>query len=99
MGLFDFLKPKKRQSGLINAPTMTGYNPTFTSFGDNVYASDIVVQSISCKANEFKKLKPRHIVMRDGRKTVKTDSSIARIRFIVILLNLVDSVYSKKLKL
>lgn len=43
-----------------------------------MYASDLIVQAIRCKANEFKKLKPRHIVIREGQKTVKTDSSIAR---------------------
>ncbi len=80
MGFFDFLKPKKgQQSGLTHAVTMTGYNPTFTSFGDNVYASDIVVQSIRCKANEFKKLDPRHIRTTDGRQHNVTDSSIARV--------------------
>ena len=79
MGFFDFLKPKKGQGGLTYAPTMTGYNPTFTSFGDNVYASDIVVQSIRCKANEFKKLDPRHIRTTDGRQQNVTDSSIARV--------------------
>lgn len=79
MGLFDFLKPKKAKQGMIYAPTMTGYNPTFTSFGDNVYASDIVVQSIRCKANEFKKLDPRHIRTTDGRQQTITDSSIARV--------------------
>ena len=79
MGFFDFLKPKKKQSGLTAAPTMMGYSPTFTSFGDNVYASDIVVQSIRCKANEFKKLDPRHIRTTDGRQHTVTDSSIARV--------------------
>lgn len=79
MGFFDFLKKKEKQNGLTYAPTMTGYNPTFTSFGDNVYASDIVVQSIRCKANEFKKLDPRHIRTTDGRQQTITDSSIARV--------------------
>ena len=80
MGFFDFLKPKQeKQSGLTHAPTMTGYNPTFTSFGDNVYASDIIVQSIRCKANEFKKLDPQHIRTTDGRQQTVTDSSIARV--------------------
>ena len=80
MGFFDFLKPKKgQQSGMTHAPTMTGYNPTFTSFGEDVYASDIVVQSIRCKANEFKKLDPRHIRTADGRQLNVTDSSIARV--------------------
>ena len=80
MGFFDFLKPKKgKQSGLVAAPTMTGYNPTFTTFGDDVYASDIVVQSIRCKANEFKKLDPRHVRMTNGRQHTIMDSSIARV--------------------
>ena len=80
MGFLDFLKPKKeKQSGLTPAPTMTGYNPTFTSFGENVYASDIVVQSIRCKANEFKKLDPRHVRATNGKQQTITDSSIARV--------------------
>lgn len=80
MGFFDFLKPKKeKQGGLTFAPTMTGYSPTFTAFGDNVYASDIVVQSIRCKANEFKKLDPQHIRSTNGQQQTITDSSIARV--------------------
>lgn len=80
MGFFDFLKPKKgQQNGLAFAPTMTGYNPTFTSFGDNVYESDIVVQSIRCKANEFKKLDPKHIRKTGSRQQTITDSSIAKV--------------------
>lgn len=79
MGLFDLIKKKEKQRGLTYAHTMTGTNPTFTSFGDSVYASDIVVQSIRCKANEFKKLAPRHIRTTDGRQQVVTDSSVARV--------------------
>ena len=80
MGFLDFLKPKnEKQGGLVLAPTMTGYNPTFTAFGDNVYASDIVVQSISCKANEFKKLDPRHIRTTGSKQQTITDSSIAKV--------------------
>ncbi len=81
MGLFDFLKPKapaRIPQGYVYAPTQSGTVPFYSDFGDDVYASDLIVQAIRCKANEFKKLKPRHIVLRDGRKTVKTDSSIAR---------------------
>ena len=61
------------------APTMTGGAPFYTSFGESVYASDIVVQSIRCKANEFKKLDPRHIRTTNGVQSVVTDSSIARV--------------------
>lgn len=58
---------------------MSGNSPFYTSFGDSVYASDIVVQSIRCKANEFKKLQPRHIRTSGGNQTVVTDSSVARV--------------------
>jgi HK97 family phage portal protein len=81
MGLFDFLKPKapaRIPEGYVYAPTQSGNIPFYSDFGDDVYASDLIVQAIQCKANEFKKLKPRHIVMKSGTKTVKTDSSIAR---------------------
>jgi len=79
MGLFDFWKKKENKKGLRNAPTMTGWSPSFTSFGENVYASDLVVQSIRCKANEFKKLDPRHIRVTDGKQQTVTDSSIAKV--------------------
>lgn len=81
MGIFDIFKKKGETSRQYSyAPTMNGGSPFFTPFGDNLYASDIVVQSIRCKANEFKKLDPRHIVTdeSDGKKTV-TDSSIAKV--------------------
>lgn len=83
MWLFDLFKSKKQTSGNNGsynyAPSMSGITPFYTSFGDSLYASDIVVQSIRCKANEFKKLNPRHIRTIDGKQTVITDSSIARI--------------------
>lgn len=51
----------------------------FTDFGNNIYASDIVVESIRCKANEMKKLDPRHIRTKDGKQQLITDSSIANV--------------------
>lgn len=80
-GLFDFLKPKapaRIPDGYRYAPTQSGTVPFYSDFGDDIYASDIIVQAIRCKANEFKKLKPRHVVLRDGQQIVKTDSSIAK---------------------
>lgn len=79
MGFFDLFKKKEGKNGLRHAPTMTGWSPTFTAFGDNIYASDLVVQSIRCKANEFKKLDPRHIRVVDGKQQTVTDSSIAKV--------------------
>lgn len=79
MGLLDFLKKRTPPpSGYSYAPTMGGGVPFYSSFGDDIYASDIVVQSIRCKANEFKKLQPRHIVTRDGVQSVELTSSIAK---------------------
>jgi len=37
LGLFDIFKPKD-QRGLMVAPTMTGYVPMFSDFGNNIYA-------------------------------------------------------------
>ena len=84
-GFFDLFKPKEKKpqgkgkQGLHNAPTMTGNAPFYTSFGESVYASDIIVQAIRCKANEFKKLDPRHIRTTNGVQEVINDSSIARV--------------------
>lgn len=78
-GLFDIFKKKEAKQGLKYAPTMAGNSPFYSSFGDSVYASDIVAQSIRCKANEFKKLQPRHIRNTGGNQTVVTDSSVARV--------------------
>lgn len=79
MALFDFLKRKNAKQGVRYAPTMSGHAPFYSSFGDSLYASDLVVQSIRCKANEFKKLDPRHIRLTNGTQSVVYDSSIARV--------------------
>ena len=81
MGFLDLFKPKEKNKteGLHLAPTMTGGTPFYTSFGESVYASDIIVQSIRCKANEFKKLDPRHIRTTNGVQSVINDSSISRV--------------------
>lgn len=79
MGLFDLFKRKPKESGRVYAPTQTGYSPIFADFGSDIYASDIIVQAIRCKATEFKKLKPRHIrTGADGKQIVISDSSIAK---------------------
>lgn len=79
MGLFDFLNTKKDKKGLRFAPTMNGNVPFYSPFGENIYASDIIVQSIRCKANEFKKLDPRHIANDNGVVKVVSDSSVAKV--------------------
>lgn len=79
MGIFDFWKKKEKPQGVRYAPTMSGSLPFYSPFGESVYASDIVVQSIRCKANEFKKLDPQHVRKADGKEQTITDSSIARV--------------------
>lgn len=79
MKLFDFFKNKlKKTIGRVYAPTMNGNAPYWSDFGDDIYASDIIMQAIRCKATEFKKLKPRHVRTTNGKQSVITDSSIAR---------------------
>lgn len=78
MGLFDWLKRKPKTAGRY-APTQTGYSPIFSDFGDSIYASDIIVQAIRCKATEFKKLEPHHIRDTGGKEEVVTTSSVAKI--------------------
>lgn len=78
MGLLDFFK-KRIGKGLVYAPTMSGSTPSYSSLSDSLYAYDIVMQSIRCKANEFKKLDPRHIRTTNGEQAVVHDSSIARV--------------------
>lgn len=77
MGLLDFFRKKETTKGLNYAPTMGGNLPFYSSFGENIYASDIIVQSIRCSANEFKKLNPRHIRTVDGKSTLLTEGNIA----------------------
>lgn len=69
----------KQKANLNYAPTQSGNVPFYSSFGDNIYASDIVVQSIRCKANEFKKLLPRHVRDKAGQQSIISNSSIAKV--------------------
>ena len=80
MGLFDFWKRKTKEDNIRfpYAPTMSGYAPIFTPFGDNIYASDIIVRATQCVANEMMKLNPRHIRVVDGKQQTVYNSSIAR---------------------
>lgn len=62
MGLFDFLKKKKKDEyTLEQVKGMGWYPPTFTQFGSNIYASDVVQQAIQCIVTETIKLEPVHI--------------------------------------
>jgi len=60
------------------AEVMSGYAPIFSQFGQDIYASDVVQQAISCIVSEIKKLKPEHI-KENGSDVVPVNSSIQRV--------------------
>lgn len=62
MGLFDFLKKKREPpASAVPAQVLSGYMPVFSQYGQDIYASDVVQQAISCVVHEMKKLRPRHV--------------------------------------
>ena len=60
MGWLDKLK-RKPQVNNTYAQMLDGYTPIFSQFGQNIYASDVVQQAISCIVSECVKLLPTHI--------------------------------------
>lgn len=67
MGVFNvFRNIKQKVKNNTYAKVMNGYTPVFSSFGSNVYASDIVQAAIGCIQNDISKLNPRHIRVDPG---------------------------------
>lgn len=60
------------------ARMIDGFTPIFTQYGTNIYASDVVQQSVKCIVDEMKKLNPTHIRVVDN-DPVPVDSSIQRV--------------------
>lgn len=60
MGLFDKLFKKAPKENSF-APTLNGWMPIYSMYGDNIYASDVVQQALKCIVDEIKKLLPKHI--------------------------------------
>ena len=71
---------KEQEKGMRTAVTFSGYTPTFSTFGDNMLLSDLILESIRIKADFCSKLDPRHIRTdaRGARERIN-DSSIARV--------------------
>lgn len=62
MGLFDFLTLGMRRSkNQKYAHMLNGRVPVFSSFGGDIYASDVVQQACFCIVQEIKKLSPMHV--------------------------------------
>lgn len=60
--LTDFInKFKKQKENKKAASMLNGWYPEFSQFGQDIYASDVVQQAISCIVTEMKKLSPQHI--------------------------------------
>lgn len=82
MGWLDkiFGKGKRpKNANLQMNVTMNGYQPNFTSFGNNILLSDIVYSATAMKARYFGILKPEHIRETD-KETIKVkDSSVSRL--------------------
>ena len=71
---------KEKNKKMKSAVTWSGYEPSFSNFGDNVLLSDLVLESIRLKADFCSKLDPRHIRTEDnGARRRIYDSSIARL--------------------
>lgn len=80
MGLFSFIEKYKHKHELMKyAKVMNGYTPIFSSFGDDVYASDIVQCAIRCLATEMSKLQPKHIRTDPNGMQQNVNSSINRL--------------------
>lgn len=51
---------------LVHASIMNGRTPIYSSFGRDIYASDVVTQATACVTDEIKKLAPAHVIQNAG---------------------------------
>lgn len=77
MGWLDKLFRRDTKS-VIYADTMDGYTPLFSQYGQNIYASDVVQQALSCIVSELKKLQITHVNVK-GRDVVPMYDELQRI--------------------
>lgn len=75
MGLIDFINKFKKIKQIFKyAKMLNGYTPIFSQFGQDIYASDVVQQAISCLVTELIKANPYHI-KKDGSDLVPVENS------------------------
>lgn len=81
MGLFDYLRQRidEKKQKMQFARMMNGQTPIFSQFGNNIYASDVVQQAVSCIVQEISKLNPTHVKLIDGVDSIPQDSDIQNI--------------------
>lgn len=75
--LLDKLRRKPPKDAKY-ADMLNGYTPIYSQFGNDIYASDVVQQAISCIVTELKKLNPQHI-RKLGFDVVPVNSNIQSI--------------------
>ena len=78
MGILDFFKKKPTNERLPYTDYLDGTTPIFSQFGQDIYASDVVQNCISCITMELKKLNPTHI-RAVGNDKVPVNSNIQRL--------------------
>ena len=69
---------KEKNKKMKSAVTWSGYEPSFSTFGDNVLLSELVLEAIRLKADFYSKLDPRHIRNEGTTQRRIDDSSISR---------------------
>ena len=76
MSIFSKWKKKAqdRKYGLI----LHNEKPVFSSFGKNIFASDVVQSAIKCISDELIKCQPMH-VKQDGRSLEPQKSDISKV--------------------
>nr|DAI34621.1 MAG TPA: portal protein [Caudoviricetes sp.] len=81
MGLFDYLRQRidEKKQKVQFARMMNGQTPIFSQFGNNIYASDVVQQAVSCIVQEISKLNPTHVKLIDGVDSIPQDSDVQNI--------------------
>lgn len=76
--LTNFLGLNKKKDNQKHAAMLNGYMPVFSQFGQDIYASDVVQQAVSCVVTEMKKLTPQHI-RRTGANDVPVNDDLQRV--------------------
>lgn len=73
-----FKKQNEKPTTVKYADVLNGTAPIFSQFGNNIYASDVVQQAISCIVQEMKKLRVEHI-KENGSDVAPVNDTLQRV--------------------
>lgn len=80
MGLIDFInKFRKNKTDTKYAKILNGGTPIFSQFGQDIYASDVVQQAVSCLVTELTKANPFHVKKQGNDITPVNESKIQKL--------------------